>query len=109
MIIVMEQTATDTEVQQMVDRVEEAGLKAILLRGEVRKVIAAIGDKHEAPLDDGTGARRRAHHPHPQPLQDGQPRGPPGATPCGSTDSSFGGTKVRSSPAPARSRTTTRR
>ena len=51
MIIVMEPTATDVEVQQMVDRVEEAGLEAILLRGEVRKVIAAIGDKREAPIE----------------------------------------------------------
>ena len=56
MIIVMEPTATEREVQQMVDRVEEAGLEAILLRGEVRKVIAAIGDKREAPVESWQAA-----------------------------------------------------
>ena len=56
MIIVMEPSATDSDVQQMVDRVEEAGLEAILLRGEVRKVIAAIGDKREAPIERWQGA-----------------------------------------------------
>jgi len=56
MIIVMEPTATEQEVQQMVDRVEEAGLEAVLLRGEVRKVIAAIGDKREAPIQQWQAA-----------------------------------------------------
>ncbi len=57
MIIVMDTSAEEEDVQHMVERVEDAGLEAILLRGEKRTVIAAIGDKRDAPLDGWAGAR----------------------------------------------------
>ncbi len=51
MIIVMEATATEEDLRRVVEQVEEAGLEAILLCGERRKVIAAIGDRRDAPTD----------------------------------------------------------
>ncbi len=51
MIIVMEAEAAEEDVQAMVDKVEQAGLEAVLLRGEKRNVIAAIGDKRDAPVE----------------------------------------------------------
>ncbi len=51
MIIVMQAHATGEQVQHVVDTVEEAGLEAVLLRGEKRNVIAAIGEKRDAPTD----------------------------------------------------------
>lgn len=47
MVIVMKAGATEEQVQHVVDEVEAAGLEAVLLRGEKRNVIAAIGDKRE--------------------------------------------------------------
>ena len=49
MIIVMRPGVGEKEIQEMVKRVEEKGLKAVLLRGTNRNVIAAIGDKREIP------------------------------------------------------------
>jgi len=51
MIVVMKADAEPDEVQRMVQKVEAAGLEAVLLRGERRNVIAAIGDKREVDLD----------------------------------------------------------
>jgi 3-deoxy-7-phosphoheptulonate synthase len=51
MIIVMRPAAREEDVQRLVEKVEQAGLEAILLRGEKRNVIAAIGDRREAPTD----------------------------------------------------------
>ncbi len=51
MIIVMKPAATEESIQHMLDNVEDAGLEAILLRGEKRKVIAAIGDKRDIATD----------------------------------------------------------
>ncbi len=51
MIIVMQAGATQEDIQHVVDKVEQAGLEAILLRGEKRNVIAAIGDKREIATD----------------------------------------------------------
>jgi len=49
MILVMKPGATEAEIQHAVQRVEEKGLKTVLLRGTNRNVIAAIGDKREIP------------------------------------------------------------
>jgi len=49
MIIVMRPGVSEKEIQEMVKRVEEKGLKTVLLRGTNRNVIAAIGDKREIP------------------------------------------------------------
>jgi 3-deoxy-7-phosphoheptulonate synthase len=47
MIVVMQPDATSEQVAHAVERVEELGMKAILLEGTNRNVIAAIGDKRE--------------------------------------------------------------
>ncbi len=51
MIIVMEPAATQENIQNVIERIESAGLEAILLRGESRNVIAAIGDKRELVIN----------------------------------------------------------
>ncbi len=45
MIIVMQHTATDAEVQDVVQRVEELGLRTHLSQGEERTIIGVIGDE----------------------------------------------------------------
>ncbi len=45
MIVVMKRTATSEQVQQMARKVEELGLKAHIIVGTERTVIAAVGDK----------------------------------------------------------------
>ncbi len=51
MIIVMQRDADEEKIQHVIERVEGKGLEAVLLRGEKRNVIAAIGDKREIPTD----------------------------------------------------------
>jgi 3-deoxy-7-phosphoheptulonate synthase len=51
MIIVMQPAASEEQIQHVVEEVEEAGLQAVLLRGERRNVIAAVGDRREAVSD----------------------------------------------------------
>ncbi|MBM4045070.1 MAG: 3-deoxy-7-phosphoheptulonate synthase [Planctomycetes bacterium] len=51
MIIVMKAGATKQQIRHMVERVESVGLKAILLEGTNRNVIACIGDKRHIPED----------------------------------------------------------
>jgi len=58
MIVVMEKGATSEQVQHMVDRVHELGLKAHVIHGTQRTVIAAIGEKREhmkESLEIGSG------------------------------------------------------
>ena len=61
MIVVMEQNATPDQVQHMVQRVQEMGLKAHVITGTERTVIAAVGDervtKAEA-LESGPGVAK---------------------------------------------------
>lgn len=47
MIVVMETSATDAQVEAIVQRVESMGLKANVIVGTERTVVAAIGDKRE--------------------------------------------------------------
>ncbi len=49
MILVMKPGVGEQEIQHAIERVEERGLKTVLLRGTNRNVIAAIGDKREIP------------------------------------------------------------
>ncbi len=51
MIIVMQKDADEGKIRHVIERVEGKGLEAILLRGEQRNVIAAIGDKREIPTE----------------------------------------------------------
>ena len=58
MIVVMEKGASKEQVDHMVDRIEGMGLKAHVIVGTERTVIAAIGDKREETkqaLESGTG------------------------------------------------------
>ena len=47
MIVVMEPNATDAQVEAIVQKVESMGLKANVIIGTERTVVAAIGDKRE--------------------------------------------------------------
>lgn len=47
MILVMEKGATQDQIDHMIERVEELGLKAHVIVGTERTVIAAIGEKRE--------------------------------------------------------------
>lgn len=58
MIVVMKPNATEEEVQHMAERVESMGLKAHVIVGTERTVIAAIGDKRDhtkQALESGAG------------------------------------------------------
>ncbi len=58
MIVVMKKGATQDEVEHMIQRVEELGLKAHPIIGTERTVIAAIGEKrdeHRQSLESGPG------------------------------------------------------
>jgi len=57
-IVVMKQEATPQEVERMVERIESLGLKAHVIVGAERTVIAAIGDDrktHKESLESGQG------------------------------------------------------
>jgi 3-deoxy-7-phosphoheptulonate synthase len=58
MIVVMKQGASPEQIEHMIQRVEELGLKAHPIYGTERTVIAAIGDKrdeHRQSLESGPG------------------------------------------------------
>ena len=58
MIVVMKQGATKEQIEHMIKRVEELGLKSHVIHGTERTVIAAIGDKrdeHRQSLESGPG------------------------------------------------------
>lgn len=58
MIVVMKPGATKEQVEHMIQRVEELGLKSHVIYGTERTVIAAIGDKrdeHRTSLESGPG------------------------------------------------------
>jgi 3-deoxy-7-phosphoheptulonate synthase len=58
MIVVMKKGASREEIQHMIDRVEQLGLKAHPIYGTERTVIAAIGEKrdeHRQSLESGPG------------------------------------------------------
>lgn len=58
MIVVMKKEATPTDVEQMVKRIESLGLKAHVIVGTERTVIAAVGDDrktHKEALESGSG------------------------------------------------------
>ncbi len=58
MIVVMEQNATEDQITHMVGRVHQMGLKAHVIRGTERTVIAAVGDERVTKaetLESGPG------------------------------------------------------
>jgi 3-deoxy-7-phosphoheptulonate synthase len=58
MIVVMEPDANATHIQHMVQQIEGMGLKAHVIHGTERTVIAAIGEKREQAkesLESGPG------------------------------------------------------
>jgi len=96
MIIVMNPDATEENVRQMVEEVERAGLEAVLLRGEKRNVIAAIGDRREAPTDRWL-ARPCVERVIPilTPYKLASREASPGATPVRVNGAVIGGSKVQ--------------
>ncbi len=73
MIVVMKQGATKEQVEHMIRRVEELGLKSHVIHGTERTVIAAIGDKRDEyrqSLESGPGVGKVV--PYPGALQGGQ-------------------------------------
>jgi 3-deoxy-7-phosphoheptulonate synthase len=57
-IVVMKNGASQAEINHMIQRVEELGLKAQVIQGTERTVIAAIGEKrdsHQESLESGAG------------------------------------------------------
>lgn len=58
MIVVMEKSATPDQIEHMVERVENLGLKAHVIQGTERTVIAAVGEEREQAkesLETGPG------------------------------------------------------
>ena len=58
MIVVMEQNATEDQIKHMAERVQQIGLKAHIIRGTERTVIAAVGDERitkAESLESGPG------------------------------------------------------
>ena len=58
MIVVMKRGATTEQIEHMIERVEQLGLKAHPIYGTERTVIAAIGEKrdeHRQSLESGPG------------------------------------------------------
>jgi 3-deoxy-7-phosphoheptulonate synthase len=58
MIVVMKRGATQEQIDHMIKRVEQLGLRSHVIYGETRTVIAAIGDKrdeHRHSLESGPG------------------------------------------------------
>ncbi len=58
MIVVMKQGATQEQIDHMIQRVEQFGLRSHVIYGETRTVIAAIGEKrdeHRNSLESGPG------------------------------------------------------
>jgi len=58
MIVVMKTDATQQQIEHMIERVEQLGLRSHVIYGETRTVIAAIGDKrdeHRHSLESGPG------------------------------------------------------
>ena len=90
MIVVMKQGASQEQISHMIQRVESLGLKAHVIHGTERTVIAAIGDKRdEYRTSLERGPRRGRGRPHFGSLQSGQPggqarthHGPRGAAIC---------------------------
>ena len=96
MIIVMQTRASEEDIQHVVDAVEQAGLEAILLRGEKRNVIAAIGDRREAATERwlaSPGVERII--PILSPYKLASREASPGATPVRLDGEVLGGAKVQ--------------
>ena len=51
MIVVMEQNVTDEKIDRVTKRVQELGLKAHVIRGTERTVIAAVGDERKIKVE----------------------------------------------------------
>ncbi len=61
MIIVLKPEVTDEEIQHIVDKIEDYGLKTHISRGELRTVIGAIGDEtilREKPIEAISGVEK---------------------------------------------------
>jgi 3-deoxy-7-phosphoheptulonate synthase len=51
MIVVMEKTATDAQIQHVAARIQELGMKSHIIRGTERTVLAAVGDERQIKIE----------------------------------------------------------
>jgi 3-deoxy-7-phosphoheptulonate synthase len=51
MIVVMEKTASEDQVQHVAARIQELGMKAHIIRGTERTVLAAVGDERQIKIE----------------------------------------------------------
>lgn len=51
MIVVMDQNVADEQIENVAKRVHELGLKAHIIRGTERTVIAAVGDERMVKIE----------------------------------------------------------
>ncbi|MCA1839357.1 MAG: 3-deoxy-7-phosphoheptulonate synthase [Actinomycetota bacterium] len=61
MLVVMRSDATESDVQHVIDRIEQAGMQAHVSTGEFRTIIGALGDRErlvDIPLDALPGVER---------------------------------------------------
>ncbi|OPX24446.1 MAG: 3-deoxy-7-phosphoheptulonate synthase [Planctomycetales bacterium 4484_123] len=61
MIVVMKQGATDAQIDHVIERIEQLGLRSHVSRGQFRTIIGAIGDKqpaHQQILEALAGVER---------------------------------------------------
>ena len=81
MIIILNESATEEQIQHVAEKVEQLGLQPSISRGTYRTIIGVIGDEDKLQVEPLPGdPRRRAGRADPQAVQAGQPRVPPEAT-----------------------------
>ena len=51
MIVVMEKSSSDQQVEHIANRISELGLKSHIIRGTERTVIAAVGDDRKIKIE----------------------------------------------------------
>ena len=117
MIVVMEKGATAEQIRHMAERVESLGLKAHVIQGTERTVIAAIGEKRDGTkesLASGPGVEdvvpilapykvaSREVKKEPTQVTVRQPEGRRGNVSASSPGPARSKAKSRSSPRPAR-------
>ncbi len=51
MIVVMEKSSSDQQIEHIANRISELGLKSHIIRGTERTVIAAVGDDRKIKVE----------------------------------------------------------
>ena len=58
MIIVMEKSSLDPQIEYIANQITELGLKAHVIRGTERTVIAAVGDERKIKVESFESTRK---------------------------------------------------